>query len=565
MDLSEKQRNRLLLPLLLAILIAITFSPFLSNGFTHWDDSVHLTENPLIHSLSLTNIGKIFMTVRPHTIYIPLVTISFAIEHKIWGMNPFGYHATNLLLHIINAILVFTLIRCLFSQTGVAFFTSLLFALHPLRVESVVWITERKDLLFTFFFLLALLFYLGYLQKKTSSRYLLSLVMYSGAFLAKTTAIVLPFMLILLDYVVERKISRNRWLEKIPFIILFALFTMITASYLGDFLPEKTAQQSITIRKNLLWIVPFYLQKTIWPNRLAIRYPTDMQFFMPPLWLSLIFSLALIIGSYFLFQRNHREWIWGWSFFFIALLPTFGLIRHFIPVADRYSYLPAIGTAFIFVKIAAILINSTRNYRRILKPLICGTGILCLVILASISFQRRHVWENDLSLWNDVIQKYPMVPLAYNNRGNILSSQGRLDEAILDYSSAIRLLPGSADFYWNRGLVWLKLNKHEQGDSDFFTAILIDPTFFHQYYKLMMAIQGKLGLSTTREMGQRLIKTKPSTEILGVLAEICIRLQLWHDAENHLIEALRISPQSTEYVLSLKKIQEHIKRITPTN
>jgi len=334
---------------------------------------------------------------------------------------------------------------------------------------------------------------------------------------------------------------------------------------MGDFLPEKTAQQSITIRKNLLWIVPFYLQKSIWPNRLAIRYPTAMQFFMPPLWLSLIFSLSLIIGSYFLFQRYRREWIWGWSFFLITLLPIFGLIRHFIPVADRYSYLPAVGTAFIFVKIAAILIDSTSNYRRILKPIICGTGILYLLILASVSFQHRHVWKNDLSLWNDVIQKYPMVPLAYNNRGNILSSLGRLDEAILDYSSAIRLLPGSADVYWNRGLVWLKLKKYEQGDSDFFTAILIDPAFFHQYYKLMMAIQGNQGLSTTREMGQRLTKTKPSAEIHGLLAEICVRLLLWHDAENHLVEALRISPQSTDYFHSLKKIQEHIKRITPTN
>lgn len=151
--------------LLIAVIVAAAFYPSLFNGFTNFDDNAYLTANPLVRSLAPENIRRIFTSAQPHTVFSPLVTLSFALEYQAWGLRPAGFHAVNLLLHVLNAILVFFLIRGISRSPGAAFFTSLLFAVHPLRVESVAWITERKDLLFAFFFLLALLFYVRYLKK----------------------------------------------------------------------------------------------------------------------------------------------------------------------------------------------------------------------------------------------------------------------------------------------------------------------------------------------------------------------------------------------------------------
>jgi len=559
MERAEKQDPRWWPLLLLTILIGIVFSPSLGNGFLHYDDSVYLTENPLVRSLSPTNIGRIFTTIQPHAIYVPLVTLSYALEYKIWKLNPFGYHLTNLILHIVNAFLVFILISQLFSHYGVAFFTSLLFALHPLRVESVAWVTERKDLLFALFMLLALLHYLGHLKKNSSVRYLLALGFFIAAILAKTTALVLPFLLILLDGVVERRISSRRWLEKIPFLLVMILLILITAAYSGDFTPQRSYHNYTAIAQNLLGAVPFYMLRTIWPAGLAIRYPTDMRFFMPPLWLSLLLSLFLVSGSFFLFRRYRREWAWGWSFFLISLLPVFGLIWLHYPVADRYSYFPAIGLSFIFVSIPAIGLDRTGNRRSLLKPILVGAGMVALAFLAVATFQRCRVWKNNLSLWNDVIRKYPMTPLALHNRGNAFTSLGRFDEAIRDYSESIRLLPDRAESYWNRALAWSEKNNPGRAETDFSTAIRIDPVYFRQYYRLQVALAGAEGLIATLDMGDRLAGTVQNAEIHATMAEVCVRMKKWTEAEDHLLKAIALEPESAVHRHSLRVLQHQLR------
>jgi hypothetical protein len=555
-------RKDLLLCLAIGFIVAAAFSPTLANGFTNFDDNAYLTDNPLVRSLAPANIRRIFTTTRPHTIFVPLVTLTFALEYRLWGLDPRGFHAINLLLHIFNALLVFLLIRTVSRSPAKAFFTSLLFAIHPLRVESVAWITERKDLLFTFFFLLALLFYLRYLKKDSGRDYLATLFLFALAVLAKVNALVLPAVLMLMDWKFENKVSRKRWLEKLPFALILLLYGVSSWNSAQAFSVGSSGQNPGGLHhvlvRNSLWVIPFYIQKTICPFRLSAHYPTDMRFFMPPLWFSILFSLALICGFLWLPDRFRREWLWGWGFFFVALLPVFVVVWHFFPVANRYSYLPAIGLSYVLVMAVSLAGEKLARWNKI-KWLGSALVVFTLVFLGTASFLRCRVWKDSISLWNDVIGKYPMIPLAYNNRASALKAAGRLDEALADYSQAIRLMPHSS-FYWNRGLVRLQKKQDEEATADFYAAIRLDPGYFQMFSQMMVDTRGQAGYERIIAMGTRLLVDRPDARIHVKMAEIFIRLGRWQEAEYHLQEAVRLSPDVDEYRRALQTFRDAWQR-----
>ncbi|MBU4405109.1 MAG: glycosyltransferase family 39 protein, partial [Acidobacteria bacterium] len=497
------KKKDLLLCLVICFIVAAAFFPSLSNGFTNFDDTAYLTANPLVRSLAPANIKQIFTTTRPHTLFSPLVTLTFALEYKLWELDPRGYHAVNLFLHILNALLVFFLIRNVSRSPATAFFTSLLFAIHPLRVESVAWVTERKDLLFTFFFLLALQCYIRYLKKDSGRDYLATLLLFAFAILAKMSALVLPAVLLLMDWKFESRISKKRWLEKIPFAVILLLYAISSWNSVQAFSVQSSGQYSgglhQVIMKNSLWVIPFYLQKTIWPSRLSAHYPTDMRFFMPSLWFSIFYSIILIGGSFLLLKKFRREWLWGWGFFLVSLLPVFGPVWQFFPVANRYSYLPAIGLSYLLVMAVFLIRGKLARWKKI-KFLWVVIAISALAYLGTASFARCHVWKDSISLWNDVIGKYPMIPLAYNSRGNALQTAGRLDEAQKDYSRAIQLMPHGS-FYWNRGLARLQKNQAKEAIEDFYAAILKDPKYFQMFCQMTVDTHGRSGYERVIYMG----------------------------------------------------------------
>ncbi|HUU04614.1 MAG TPA: glycosyltransferase family 39 protein [Patescibacteria group bacterium] len=552
------KRKDLLLCLVLCFIVAAAFFPSLSNGFTNFDDNAYLTANPLVRSLAPANIKRIFTTTRPHTIFVPMVTLTFALEYRLWKLDPRGYHAVNLLLHIFNALLVFFLIRGVSGSLAVAFFTSLFFALHPLRVESVAWVTERKDLLFTFFFLLALQFYIRYLKKDSGRDYLLSISMFAFAIFSKMSALVLPAVLLLMDWKVEARISKKRWLEKIPFAVILLLYAISSWNSVQAFSVQYSGQYSggrhQVIMKNSLWVIPFYLQKTIWPSRLSAHYPTDMRFFMPSLWFSIFYSIILIGGSFLLLKKFRREWLWGWGFFLIALLPVFGPVWQFFPVANRYSYLPAIGLSYVLVMAVSLAGEKLARWKN-LRSLWTALAVSTLIILGTASFLRCHVWKDSISLWNDVIGKYPMIPLAYNSRGNALQTAGRLDEAQEDYSRAIQLM-SHGSFYWNRGLARLQKNQAKEAIEDFYAAILKDPKYFQMFCQMTVDTHGRSGYERVIYMGKRLIAARPDSRVHMKMAEAFIRLRRWQEADFHLQEAVRLSPHVEEYRRALQVFRE---------
>ncbi len=557
-------RKDLYLCTAICFIVTVAFFPSLSNGFTNFDDNAYLTDNPLVRSLSPENIKRIFTTTQPHTVFSPLVTLTFALEYRIWGLDPFGFHAVNLLLHALNALLVFFLIRTVSRSRKMAFFTSLLFALHPLRVESVAWVTERKDLLFTFFFLLALHFYSYYLKKDSGRDYLFTLLFFSCAILSKMSALALPAVLLLMDWKFDDKISKKRWLEKLPFAVILLLYGASSWNSVRAFSVGNAGQNPVGLQpvmaQNSLWVIPFYIQKAIWPFRLSAHYPTDMRFFMPPLWLSIFYSLVLIGGSFLLLKKFRREWLWGWVFFFITLLQVFAVIWHFFPVANRYSYLPAIGLSYIIVMAVSQIGDKLARWKRI-KPLWAVIVISALAYLGTASFVRCHTWKDSISLWDDVIGKYPMIPLAFSNRGAALKAAGRLDEALADYSQAIRLMPYSG-FYWNRGLIRLQKNQTEQALEDFHAAILQDANYFQMFCQMTIETLGPSGTERIINMGKRVLATKPDSQIHMKMAELFIRMHHLQEADFHLLEAVRLSPQVEEYRSALQAFREALRRRT---
>jgi len=557
-SLAKKERQDLLLCVGICLVVAAAFFPSLSNGFTNFDDNAYVTENPLVRSLAPGNIKRIFTSTRPHTVFAPLVTLTFALEYRLWGLDPQGFHAVNLLLHVLNALLAFLLIRSVSRSSAVAFFTSLLFAVHPLRVESVAWITERKDLLFTFFLLLALLFYIRYLKKDSGRDYLAALLLFVCAILSKMNALILPLVLLLMDWKFEKRISGKRWLEKLPFAAILLLYGVSSWSSLQAYSVGDPRQDPAGLRavmaQNSLRVIPFYLQKTVCPSRLSAHYPTDMRFFMPPLWISILLSLALLAGSLLLLRRTWREWLWGWGFFLLALLPAFGVVWHFFPVANRYSYLPAIGLSYVLVMAVSRAGETPARWKK-LKMIGAAFGVFILILFATTSFLRCRVWQDSISLWNDVIAKYPMIPLAYQNRAAALKAAGRLDEALADYSRAIRLMP-HAGFFWNRGLARLLNKQRAEAEADFHEAIMNDPEYFRMYGRMMVDLHGRSGYEAVIVMGRRVLAARPDARIHVRMAEAYIRLRRWPEAEFHLREAVRLAPGQEEYRRALQTFRQ---------
>lgn len=538
--------------LVIVVAAAAAFAPTLANGFTNFDDNAYLTDNPLVRSLAPDNLLRIFTTTPPHTLFSPLVTLSFAVEYRLWRLEPLGYHAVNLLLHLGNALIVFFLVRALAAPRAAALLASLLFALHPLRVESVAWVTERKDLLSTFFLLLALLAYRRFLKDNSGRAYLAALLLFAAAVLAKMSALVLPALLLMLDWRLENRVGRRRWLEKIPFALILLLYG--AGGWIGvqAHSVRYAGGDAAVMAGNSLRLVPFYLQKTLWPSGLSAHYPTDMRFFMPSPWPALLLAAALLAATFLLLHGHWRDWLWGWGLFLVALLPAFAVIWNFFPVANRYSYLPAVGLSLVLALSAWKIGVFLKRWKRVAMA---WTALLvaCLGLLAAISFQRCRVWKDSLSLWNDVIAKHPVIPLAFHNRASALKAMNRLPEAYEDYSQAIALLP-HASFFWNRGLLQLQRGREAEAAGDFFQSLLRDPGYLGLFARMAVDRHGAAGRLRVIEAGRRLLAVRADARVHAVMAEQFAALGLLPEAKRHLREALRLQPHNPQYRQALQTL-----------
>jgi protein O-mannosyl-transferase len=482
-----KTKDKKIVWFLVAGIILISFlvySPIHKSDFINWDDNLYVKDNPDIQGMNMEHLKKVFSKNYVAT-YLPMTMLSYSLDYKIGALNPRVYKYTNLVLHIINSLLVFWFVLLLIGQLQnsiseynlkksylIAAITSILFALHPINVESVIWIAERKNVLFAFFYLLSLIAYFRFAVREKYWLYILSLFLFVCALLSKGTAVSLSLSIILLDYFLKRNLlSRKVIFEKIPFFILSLVFGFIAVKAQGH--------ENIVLNHPFYEQLAFasygfiqYLCKLLVPANLSGYYSYPVHTIIH--WID--FGLVIILFSVLIKFRKHLSQliIFGILFFMLNLI----LLIQVIPVgntimADRYIYIPSFG----FFLIGAVLISEIK-----IRASAVYFIITIIFLLYGFSTIRRvKIWSNSLIFWNDVIQKDTNIPVAWLNRGTAKNELGDIDGAFNDINRALQIKPDYDIAYYNRGNIFKEKGNLKAAAADYSVTISIRPDYVNAY------------------------------------------------------------------------------------
>ncbi len=474
-----KRSTMLLWLSVILIVTCIAFSPSIKNDFTNWDDPAYILNNPLLTDFP-SSITIIFSSIVCSN-YHPLTVLSNALEYKIWGLNPTPFHVNNVILHLLNTLLVFWFIFLLSGKKiEVAFIVSLFFGIHPMHVESVVWVSERKDVLYTFFFIGALIAYYYYLHKAKNKllSYLFVFVLFLLSLLSKVAAVTFPLILFLVDIYSDRKFNKWVFIEKIPFFICALVFGIVAVEAQAS--TKAFAEQGVfTLPQRFMFAnygLLAYIVKLFLPLNLSAFYPYPSLLNHP---LPVIFYVApvivLLLGVGIYKSIKHTKII---LFGFLFYLTTIALTLQFISVgsalmADRYSYIPYIGLLFMIGMGYSYLHNKKDFF--IYKYLSVVILFLYAGIFSYLTFNRCKVWKNSETLWTDVINKHPDAALAYKNRGKYYADKKKYDLALLDCNIYISLKKDDPRIYSNRGIIYSMMEKYDKAIEDYTTALTMEP------------------------------------------------------------------------------------------
>ena len=443
MNETPDKRTRILAGCLLVAMTLLVFHGVLGNGFVEYDDNHYITENPIVQA-GLTPESIRWAFTDSHTGYAhPLTWLSHMLDCQIWGLNPRGHHLTSLILHVVNTLLILLFFSRVTKDFWKSWFVAALFAVHPLHVESVAWVAERKDVLSGCFWALTLIAYAAYAEKRNPARYLAVLLLFALGLMAKPMIVTLPFVLLLIDYWPLRRECRLAVLvaEKVPLLVLSAASCVVT--YLG-------AKNSGTVMSlvgvsffgrvsNAVVAYVSYLVKMVWPYGLAVYYPLQSA---QPLWLAAACALFLVVVSaWAVYAWRRRPYLLvGWLWFLGTLVPVIGLLQvGGQAMADRYTYIPLIG---VFV----MIVWSVPDFRGR-----CAAGALILVALMALATVQVGYWRDSVSLFRHALAGGGNTSIINYNLGVALAKQGRNKEAIVEYREALRLFPGYAEAHSNLG------------------------------------------------------------------------------------------------------------------
>jgi len=450
--------------ILVASVIAI-FGQTVFFSFTNWDDPAYITQNTVIKTFDLNFIRAIF-TEPMHGHYHPLTWISLAFDYQLFGLKAWGFHIHNLLLHLINTILVFYLARNLKDDIRIAFFCSLLFAVHPFANESVSWITERKNLLFTLFYIAAFISYIRYYKTKSKLHYITGIVFFILSLLSKGSAITLP--IILMFWLMYHSLfSKKEMIKLLPFFLLAVIFSWLAIKAQQPLLNQVTVK--LPFWDSFLyssWAFGLYITKAFIPFHLAAFHPIfigDIPIYYFLGFVVLIVYIVLIIHS---FRQHNVDLFFGLSFFLVNIvlfLKVFEAYASSYFMAERYTYLAYIGLYFAFF--SWFFNNIKKNTGLYLM-------ILWIVIVSFQSFQYAKTWKNSLSLWSNVLKIYPTSNVALLNYGNALRQDKQYIKAIEYYNK----IKDNGDIYTkmleNRAYAYYQMNNWDNAANDY--ALLLE-------------------------------------------------------------------------------------------
>ena len=427
LDILPKRSVLLSIIGLFFFVLLIVYGPSLSFGFVRWDDGMLIYENPAIRGITLKNLYTVFTTYDPE-LYIPLTLISYQLDYMIGGINPSIYHFHNLMLHLVNSLLVTWLLACMMQKRWIALFLGLVFAVHPLNAEAVIWASARKDLLSIAWLLISILSYISYRRSQQRSHYYISIFTFALGLLAKVTVIGLPVLLILIDWKEARNISKEMIKEKVPYFALSGIFAIIAVFGKTGVLGSSSMLEKILIpTKSFI----FYIEKFFLPTNLSVLYPftNDVSLASPALLLPLVVMIVIIgIGIYSL--KTTKTLFFGLAWFALCVSPSvlnFSKGDFIYFASDRYAYAGMIGLLFIVG--SYIRRSSLVNY-----------GCIAVLITLGIACNMQSLtWKNSATLFQNAIDTYPNSAIAYNNIGNHLRSTGDTIKAIEHYDIALSL------------------------------------------------------------------------------------------------------------------------------
>jgi len=469
---------------ILLLLTFIAYTPALKNDFINkWDDNVYITDNPSLQ-LSIANIEASFLHGERHGMYLPLTSLTFSLNNYFGGMNPFYYHLVNILIHLLIVALVFLFISMLFQSFEVALITAGLFALHSMQVESVAFAAGRRDLLYTLFFVISCFFYLKFLDTAKWKFYTHTMLFFILSLFSKGQAVSLPLTLIILDYFRQKKIlTRRSVLEKIPFFALSLIFGIIAYRVKSGTVYAVTVESLPFYIRAVLACFGFtiYLVKLIIPFNLSVIYPYPVKpghALLPEYYIYPLIVTIFLFLLYYLFRKGYRVITFGVLFFALNIFLVLQLAPNSYGIVnEHYVYLPSIG---IFMLSGAGL-QWIREHRRSLLYASISVFLLYLLFLGVSTYARCKVWQNSISIYSDVISKYPDDALAYNNRGSAYYEQKNYELALRDFDDAIRVNSFDPGPYNNRGSIYFYYKRYEEAVKDYDMAIKLKPGYLAAY------------------------------------------------------------------------------------
>ena len=532
----------------LGLLVVVCYLPAMLWGGFVWDDDLCIEVDPVRDVSGLWQIWFAPSALEEEGHYWPLVYTTFWLEHKLWGFDPAGYHIVNVLLHLANTLLLWHLLRRL-AVPG-AWVVAAVFALHPLHVESVAWVIERKDVLSGLFYLAAVLAYMRFVEQPSRERYAGSLVLYAAGMLSKSIVVTLPVALLIWHWWKQGRVTAADLWRLVPFFAVGLVIAVGDLSFyqsveplsLGYSLAERTL-----IAARALW---FYAGKLLWPTNLAVVYPLwDIRVADPLAWGYLIAAVALAVALWHFRPRIGRGPLAGALFFAVTLSPVLGFVDYrymqYAFVADRFQYLAGIGVMAVVIGSATFGVRRLSNLWQ--KGAMGGAAVV-LVVLGLLTWRQANIWRDDETLNRHIIALNPQARNTHFNLGKTLYQQGRYEEALAAYRVAAEQAPDDFEIHANLGGILNALGRFKEAEIHLRHVLTLNPQERDARLNLGATLyqQGRYeeALAVTRVAVKQAPNFSQGHSNLGAILNELGRSE---EAETHLRRSIALNPQDVDF------------------
>lgn len=557
--------------LVCAVIFTVTlaiFSQARNHAFINLDDTIYIVENANVATgLNFANIKWAFTSFdNAAGLYLPVAFLSHMVDVQLYGLNPGGHHLTNVFIHAVAAVLLLLLFYRMTGALWQSSFVAAIFALHPLNVESVAWVTERKDVLSALFMFTTLFLYAEFVTKRKKWFYFLALLAFLLGLMSKPMLVTLPVLLLLIDFWplnrsqadqgqnrVGLYFSRLPSLikEKIPFFILSIIFGLLTIS-----MQHKVGATQVNVLnpfalrlENAVTAYAKYLVKLIWPYDLAVYYPYPAHI---PLWqvAGALVLLAVISWAAVRFASRHPYLPVGWFWFLLALLPVIGLLQAGSQaMADRFSYLPKIGILIICAWGAPELLNRLKGQ----KPILTSLALVALLSLSLVTWKQLGYWQDSITLFQHTLRVAGGSFIIHNNLGLAHMREGHVDNALEEFRQALQIDSTKAEAHNNLGLALAAKGHLDEAIGEYYKALDVDANIAEVYNNLGIAYARKGNLDSAIGNFARAVEINPNYAIAHNNLGLALMGKGYvHDAIRSFQTALQIEPGYSDAMNNLR-------------